>query len=185
MSGEILQAFITLFLIMDPFSSLPVFLGMAKDIKKDAAIATISAAIALFSFILLGNVALGVLDLTLGDVQIAGGIILLGIAVQYALGMEIRKREGVNLAVVLIGVPLISGPGTLTASMVLVNTFGLETTLIAGTFAIFLTFVILLGSQQIKKLLGEVGIEIISRIFSLLLAAMAVSFIRKGLGGSI
>ncbi|MEM3400351.1 MAG: MarC family protein [Candidatus Micrarchaeia archaeon] len=187
MLHEFAKALAMLFIIMDPFASLPVFVAITKGKTADERVgaantATMSAAIAVISFILFGPELLGVMGIAIESFQIAGGLLLLLIAIQFTLGAEFGKYDEVDTAIVIIGVPLISGPGALTTAIVLAGKYGKPITFIAATVALLLTYAILRKGSEIHRFLGMQGLEIFSRMMGVLLAALAVEFIRMGLG---
>lgn len=188
-SSLLLNAFVTLFVIIDPFSSTPVFYAMTRKKTKEerfeaAKTAVLVAATALFAFMVAGPVLFEYMGITIPNFKIAGGIILFIIGLEYVLKLSLpREKEEtkVNLEVIVIGVPLITGPGALTAAVVLVSTVGLYITMIAAGLVMAVTFVILLMAPRVMALLGETGSEVFSRIMGLLLASLAVNMILTGL----
>jgi multiple antibiotic resistance protein len=186
---QFIQAFVTLFVIMDPFASTPVFYEMTKRQSwakqvQSAKTAVFIAAGALLVFIVVGPLLFGFLGIKVEHFKIAGGIVLFLIALEYVLGITFptsKEKKKVNVGIVVIGVPLITGPGVLTASILLVNSVGFLTTTAAAFVSLALTFVILLLAPRIMRLMGETGSEIFSRIMGLLLASIAVDFVLSGL----
>lgn len=189
--SQLVNAFITLFVIMDPFTSTPVFYSMTRkktwaEKFEAAKTATLVAASALFAFMLAGPFLFGLIGINLDHFRIAGGIILFIIGLEYVLKITLprEKQEHVDLEVVVIGVPLITGPGALTVSVILVSTVGLLTTAIAALMVSISTFIILLLAPRIMGLLGETGSEVFSRIMGLLLASIAVNMVLTGLAAA-
>lgn len=184
---SIVTAFIALFIVMDPFSSTPTFLSLTRKFseahkRKAAEIAGLVAAGVLVGFLLLGPLALSFLEIRIESFQIAGGLLMLLISISFALGIEFGKMEKTPIEAVIIGVPMLSGPGVMLASILLSNTLGTINVAIAGLLACLSSYLILLGSSTIYKFIGKSGLEILSRVMGVLLAAFAVEFIRKGLG---
>jgi multiple antibiotic resistance protein len=188
---EILKSSITLFIIIDPFLSAVFFLGQFKNStvkEKNKAIwtAILVAAALLFVFLFAGLYVLGILNISFNGFQIAGGLILLIMGVTSVLGVEIGKhRETISSSAILIGTPLLSGPGALTTIVILSKSFGLFIPAIAGVLVLVASFFILKYAHLIEKMLGEEVIEICSKILGLLLAALAVDFIYSGVSGFI
>ena len=189
---EILKAFITLFVIMDPFASMPIFLGLTKGLPKrkvaeNAANAITVAAILLFLFLFFGLSILGFFRININSFTIAGGIILLIIGIQYVLGMQSKKGdvEEYDVASVPIGTPLITGPGVITITIILVSEYGYMVAAIAAIASLLLTWLFLFFSARIYKFIGEHWARVMSRVMGLLLAAIAVEFIKQGVMGII
>ncbi|VVC01245.1 MarC family integral membrane protein [uncultured archaeon] len=183
----IVTAFIALFIVMDPFSSTPSFLSITRNFspehkRKAAEVAGTVAAGVLIGFLLLGPLALSFLSIRIESFQIAGGLLMLLISISFALGIETGRMEKTPIEAVIIGVPMLSGPGVMLASILLSNTYGVLNVAIAGLLACLSSYLILLGSSQIYRVIGKSGLEILSRVMGVLLAAFAVEFIRKGLG---
>ena len=187
LTAQLLQAFVTLFVIMDPFATIPVFHAMTKSQTpakrfESAKVAVFTAAAVLVAFIFIGPALFGVLGIKMEHFKIAGGLVLFLIALQYVLGLSFpRDKKKVDVGIVIIGVPLITGPGVLTASILLVNSVGLFATLGIALACLVLSFGILLQAKRIMAVFGETGSEVFSRIMGLLLASLAIEFILSGL----
>ncbi|MBM3228960.1 MarC family protein [Candidatus Parvarchaeota archaeon] len=184
--AEFAKIFIALVLIMDPFTSLPVFIALTRKMNGKqrlgaATTAALVAGAALVAFVLAGQLVLGI---TIGDFRVASGVLLFLLAVQYALGIDFgeKNRKDLNLAVVIIAVPLITGPGAMTTAIIFASESGVPVVVAAIVAASAVCFGVLGLSGAISRLLGMRGIEIVSRITGVLWAALGVSFIRAGLG---
>ncbi len=187
----ILKAFIALFVIMDPIGNISILMlltkGMPiKEIKKNIYNSIILAGILLFIFLFFGVKIFEFFNISLNSLQIAGGIILLIISIFYVLGRPLKhiKSEGNDLSVP-IGTPLLTGPGVITTTMILVKSEGTFTTFIAVCLTLVATFLILINSINIYKILGSHWINVISRVMGIILASIAVEFILKGIVNSI
>ncbi|MBS3069575.1 MarC family protein [Candidatus Micrarchaeota archaeon] len=186
----IVTSLIALLIIMDPFSSIPAFLGLTKKMdgkqKADAALtAALVAGGVTVGFALAGMELLAVLGVRLHSFQVAGGLLLLLAAIQFAFGIKFGEKEGkskASLAIVLIGVPLIAGPGTMTTAVLLAGTHGIVVVVVAALIATAVAYIILRASSAIGRLLGARGLEISSRLMGILLAAIGVEYIRLGFG---
>ena len=191
MITEILKSFLTLLIIIDPFVSAVFFLGAFKnktEAEKDKAIwtAILVAAALLFLFLFTGLLLMDVLGISFNGFKIGGGIILLIMGVTTVLGIELGEHhERVSSAAILIGTPLLSGPGALTTIIILSKDYGLAIPAIAGALVLLLSFFILKFADRVEKLLGKEIIEIFSKVLGLLLAALAVDFIYSGVRGFI
>lgn len=185
--ASIVTAFIALFVVMDPFSSVPAFLSLsrghsAKQRREAANVAGLVATCVLVGFLLFGPLALTLMGIRLESFEIGGGILMLIIAISFALGIDYGDKRKSSAEAVIIGVPLLSGPGIMLTSVLLSQTMGVANVLIAGLACCLASYIILLSSEPIFKLAGKKGLEILSRVMGVLLAAFAVEFIRKGLG---
>jgi len=179
--------FVPLFIVIDALGNLPFVISLSegmlkKERRKMIHIATVTATIVGLVFLFLGQLILQVLDISVGSFAIAGGLILLILSIKYMTTgkmMEAIKEEMV--AVVPIGTPLTVGPATITTLLLLATQFPLYMVLISFTLNMLITWAILLSSNQIVRFVGKGGLKAVSRVFSLLLAAIAVNMIIHGL----
>lgn len=178
--------FIPLFIVIDAWGNLPFIISLSEGMSKPERrkmihLAIVTATIVGFAFLFFGQLILRVMDISFGSFAIAGGLILLVLSIRYMTTghmMEVIKEEMV--AIVPIGTPLTVGPATITTLLLLAAQFPLYTVSISFILNLFISWVIFLMSNQIVGLIGQGGIKAISRVFSLLLAAIAVSMIIKG-----
>ena len=192
MYQELLKAFITLFVIMEPFGSVPIFIAMTSKMSlkqkvKNVNNALIVAAALLFLFLLFGVQVFNFFRISISSFEIAGGIVLLLIGIIYVLGLKIKtEKERIgkdSVAAIPIGTPLLTGPGVITSTVILVDSYGMLITAIAAAITLALSWLVLRYSGFIYRMLGEHGSQILSRIMGLILAAIAVEFIRIGIVG--
>ena len=184
---DIIYCFATLFIILDPLLSVPVFAAMTKgqcstEIHKQAFIAVAVAGGLMYLFLVFNKVIFDLLGLNMPSFQVAGGILLFLLGIQYALGIEIGHcKERTKSAVgVVIGTPLLCGPGTITTVMLLSRDYGLLVPFIAITLSLLATWLVLYFSEFIQRMLGEVVTDIMGKVLGLLLAAIAVKIIASG-----
>ncbi|MFH1258109.1 MAG: MarC family protein [Candidatus Micrarchaeota archaeon] len=185
-----LKAFALIFAIMDPFGSLPVFLVVTKKFTEENRVkaanqALLAATAVVLVFLFFGNGILDLFRISYDDFRIAGGAVLLVLGAQLVFGYGRREQPGkdYHVAATIIGVPLITGPGVITSLIVLSASEGFLVTLCAALVSLFVNWVILLNSGKVFRLLGENVVNISSKVLGLLLIAVAVGFIRGGLGG--
>jgi len=179
--------FVPLFIVIDALGNLPFVIllseGMSRQERlKMIHVATVSATIVGLVFLFLGQFILQVLGISVGSFAIAGGLILLVLSIKYMTTgrmVEVIKEEVV--AVVPIGTPLTVGPATITTLLLLATQFPLYLVLISFALNMLITWVIFLSSNQIVRFMGEGGLKAVSRVFSLLLAAIGVNMIIHGL----
>ncbi|MGV8171270.1 MAG: MarC family protein [Candidatus Woesearchaeota archaeon] len=191
MFTEIMKSFITLFIIVDPFVSAVFFVAQFRNsTEKERSKAlwtaiSVSAAL-LFLFLFTGLFLLDTLNISLNGFMIGGGIILLIMGVTTVLGIEFGgHHERISSAAILLGTPMLSGPGALTTIIILSNDYGLLIPAIAAALVLLVSFIILKFADKVEKLLGKEIIEIFSKVLGLLLAALAVDFIYLGIRGFI
>lgn len=183
--------FIPIFVAMDVFAVLPIFISVTSDVEdKEKKIiirhSIITALAVSLTFVAVGEMVFKILGITVDDFKIAGGLVLLVIAVLDLIryGGERRKLDD-TIGVVPIGVPLIVGPAVLTTLIVLIDHHGVAptvTSLILNLIIVWFSFV---NAQKITKLIGKNGIVALSKVMAILLASIAVMMIRIGIGNLI
>lgn len=187
MIEKILLAFIPIFVAVDAIGILPLFVALTEGLKKKEKSkiifqSMITAMCLAVGFIFLGKAVFKLMGITLGDFMVAGGAILFYIAVADIRGPGKGSRyANQELGAVPLGTPLIVGPAVLTTSLIIIGEYGLAATLISVSINILLAGCILLLSGGIIKILGRSGSRALSKVTNLLLAAIAVMLIRKGI----
>lgn len=179
-----IRSFASLFVIMNPFASIPIFLGVTKDSRYKSKAATQAISVAagvLFSFLFFGRFILMAFGITLHSLKVGGGIILGILGIQLVLGRSIFEKERkYTPALTLIGTPMLTGPGVITMSMILVETYGHLITALASIVSLTLSWIILRTSEYIYKFAGENAVDIVSRVMGLLLTATATELVISG-----
>ncbi len=186
-------AYITIELsaIIDPIGALPMFLVFVGDLSADGrkkvveTMTSVAVGLLLF-FALLGQPLLQVLGINVNSFEFGGGIILIALALDMLFaGPEKRTISVQDVAVVPLATPLLVGPGTMTALIVLTNqaqTSILDVLIGSGAAALFI-YLVFYFSEYIFRLLGQNGIKAISRLFTIILAAIAAQMIHSALLG--
>jgi multiple antibiotic resistance protein len=179
--------FVPLFIVIDAIGNLPFVISLSEGLatrerRKMIHIAIITAAIVGLVFLFFGQFILRVLHISFGSFAIAGGLILLVLSIQYMLtGRLVQVVKEEMVAVVPIGTPLTVGPATITTLLLLATQFDLYMVLLSFSLNLLITWAIFLLGNQIVRFLGQGGLRAVSRVFSLLLAAIAISMIIRGL----
>jgi len=180
--------FVPLFIVIDALGNLPFIISLsggmsARKRRQMVHLATITATIVGLAFLFFGQFILKVLGISFGSFAIAGGIILLVLSIKYmTTGRMVDIISEDAVAVVPLGTPLIVGPATITTLLLLAAQFPLYMVLLSFALNLLIAWAIFLQSGRIVRFVGEGGLRAISRVFSLLLAAIAVSMIIRGLG---
>jgi multiple antibiotic resistance protein len=185
MLGDIFYAAVLLFFIFDPLASLPIFISLTKgsDARSrvhSANMAVLVAVILFLIFVFVGKQLLEAFGISIEGFQVAGGLVLLLMALEVIFGMEMMKRGEQNVAWVIIATPVLSGPGVITTSILLVNEYGYMVTIIAGSIALFITWLFFRNAPRILDFLGSTTVDIFGRIIGLLIAALGIEFILDG-----
>ena len=187
---------VTLFVIVDPPGLLPVFLGLTKSLDRaqrnraaNRASAVAFGVIAVFA--LFGRQILDYLQVSVPALSVSGGLLLLLIALDLLMGRgdDPTSHDGVNVAIVPLGTPLMAGPGAIVATMIAVqhhpDAIGYLTVAASLVAVMVLVWIFLRFAGLIRTVLRESGTVLASRIAGLLLSAIAVQMIGDGVFGFI
>lgn len=184
--------FVPLFVAVDAIGVLPLFLSLTEDIepqkiRRIILQSMITALIVALAFIVVGTAILRLLGVSVADFMVAGGTLLFLISIRDILSTEKRSSavDADSLGAVPIGVPLISGPAVLTTSLLLINEHSMFITSAAITVNILIVGGVFYFSPIINRILGKTGSKTISKITSLLLAAIGIMIIRRGVAAFI
>ena len=199
-------AFLAVFVIVNPLTTAFMFMAMrpkASDAERRAiALRSTKVATALLvAFALLGGTIFQLFGITLAAFRIAGGIILFGIAIgmiRHTAGDEREKAEEVktdratitnDISVIPLAIPFMSGPGAIATVMILTSeapTVYHTALVFLAVFACMVTcYYAMVHSQYIVKYLGDTGKDIMSKIFGLILAVLAVQFVINGMSDAV
>lgn len=197
MKDSLVTDAVTLFAVLDPISTVPLFLAAtlhesAASRRRIAGRATVIAAVILIIFIALGQIFLKSLGISLPSFQIAGGLVLLAVGMKMIFsearpeekGSEAPKSGG-DVAVFPIAMPFIAGPAAIMAVVMLTDNDRFSIPEQAATAAVMLAillllYIVLVAADRIQRVLGETGINVMSRVMGLVLAALAVETILAG-----
>jgi multiple antibiotic resistance protein len=182
-----LLAFIPLFVAIDVLGTLPLFLGLTEGItekrrKRLIIDATLTALVISLAFLGSGKLLFSFLGITENDFRIAGGLVLLVLAINDLLFSHdtARKNPETTIGVVPIGIPLIMGPAALTTILILVDSYGTIWTVASIIINLIIVWVVFRNADQVLKILGKAGSRAFAKVASLFLAAIAVMMIRVG-----
>lgn len=184
-------AFVTVLVIMDPIGNIPIFLALTKgrttaERRRAAALSSLVAGSVILAFAVGGDQVLHLLGISLEALQVAGGLLLLVIALELLQpggdgGTSSLTAGDTNIALVPLGTPLLAGPGAIAATML----YSREAEGLGGAFSVVLALaavllVIYLSMRYatlFSRILRDNGIELLSRVMGLLVAAIAVQLV--------
>lgn len=185
--SSFIATFIPLMVALDAPGTLPLYVGMTEGVRKSerkriVRQSILTAFLVTVGFILLGQAIFNALGILVEDFMIAGGGVLLIIAVVDVVRAGERKIERTpEFGVVPLGTPLIAGPGTLTTALVLVGTNGYAPVILSLIVNLLITWIIFAQSERIIKVIGISGSRAFAKVAMLILAAFAVKMIRSGI----
>lgn len=180
-----LMAFVPMFVAVDALGILPMFIALTEGMEKTdrnklLQQSVLTAMITALAFVLIGKTVFHLMGITLYDFMIAGGFLLFLIATSdLIIGAKLARRVD-TVGVVPLGVPLIAGPAVLTTALMLIDLHGILITALSIILNILIAGVVLRTVDFWTRLMGRAGSQALSKIASLLLAAIAVMMIRKG-----
>jgi multiple antibiotic resistance protein len=180
--------FVPLFVAVDALGLLPVFMGLTQGltharIRRIIFESVITAMIVALVFLFIGKGILTLLGITVADFMIAGGALLFVLSLSDLITAEKRRLQvdQEEVGAVPLGVPLMVGPGVLTTTILLINQYGLIPTVSATIVNIVIAGMVFWMSGSINRILGRAGTRTISKLSSLILAAIGVMMVRKGI----
>jgi multiple antibiotic resistance protein len=196
-----ITAFFAVFLVVDPFAAVPLFLTMTADNnavqrRATARKASVTVAAVLLSFALAGGLIFRLFGISIGAFRIAGGLLLFLMSVEMMRAQRHATRtseeeiaEGVvkqETGVVPLGLPMLAGPGAIATVTVLMNSARHST--IKGAIVIaciavtaLITYFVLRAATRLERVLKTTGLNVLNRIMGLILAAVAVQFVATGI----
>jgi multiple antibiotic resistance protein len=186
----LIYSFSALFVILDPLLSVPIFTSMtkgmtAREVNRQALIAVVVAGVLMYIFLFFNFLIFDSLGITLPSFQVAGGILLFILGLQMALGIEIGPSHSHSrtAAGVVIGTPLLCGPGAITTVLLLSRDYGTLVLALAIALSLIATWIILRFSGIIQRVLGDCITDIMARVLGMLVAAIAIKIIADGITG--
>jgi multiple antibiotic resistance protein len=196
-----LVTFTAVLFVVDPFAAVPIFLAITAGDSADkrrqmAARASLAAFVALTLFALAGGVIFQIFGISLGAFEIAGGIMLLLMAIDMmratpsrTRSTEEEQRESAvkeDVAIVPLAVPMLAGPGAIATAMVLMKRAAwhlVPTAIVLASIALTcgITWAVLRGAARAQQFLKKTTLHVLERVMGLLLAAVAIEFMIGGL----
>lgn len=182
-----LLSFIPIFVAVNIFGILPIFISLTEGISKAEKSKIIhqsvfTGTVIALVFMFIGKIVFLIMGITVSDFKIAGGILLLILSVNLLLPGEPRKKEiNTEIGVFPLGTPLITGPAVLTTTMMMIDVYGFAPTFVAIILNMLIVLFVLNNSEKIIKILGTSGTRAFSKVIDILLTAIAVMMIRKGI----
>jgi len=183
-------SFIPIFVAMDALGNIPLFIGLTEELtlkqRRRVIFESVTTALILaLVFMFLGKMILRIMGVTISDFKIAGGILLFIISTYLLLPGRTKdvflNKEYKDVGIFPLGTPLITGPAVLTTILILLDSFGVIPVMVSLILNISIVKLIFLNCDFILKVFGQTGVRAFSKIADILLAAIAVMLIRKGI----
>jgi multiple antibiotic resistance protein len=186
---ELALTFVPLFFAMDAVGNLPIFLALTQEVgatrrRQTVNLATLTALGVGLGFVAVGKVIFLLLGIEVADFLMAGGIILLILAIRYLITGKIVENQDLSasetVGVVPLGTPLVVGPAVLATLLLLIGKYRIPIVLSSFILNLAIQWVLFKQADRIVNFLGRTGANAVSKIVMLLLAAIAVKMIREG-----
>jgi multiple antibiotic resistance protein len=174
---EIITAFMVLFAVIDVIGNIPIIIDLRKKVGHiQSERAAIISGVIMIVFLFLGEGLLTFIGIDVNSFAVAGSFILFFIALEMILGITLYKEDEtlVTASIFPLAFPLIAGPGSLTTLLSLRAEFQIENIILAVILNVIFIYVVLKTSNKIEKLIGPSGIQIIRKIFGVILLAIAI-----------
>jgi multiple antibiotic resistance protein len=185
--SEFGKAALALFIIVDPFGNIPIFVGLTQNIqdakkKKVYNTATIVGVILLLVFAFAGTGILSLFGLSIYSFEVAGGILLLIISIRILISgsMHENVESPESIGAVPIAIPLLVGPGAITTTIFNIQQYDTIIAILSVLVVMAITWITLRYISKVYKFLGKTGSLVIARVMALLIAAIAVQYILTG-----
>lgn len=186
---ELGLTFVPLLVAMDAVGNLPIFLALTQETKaahrrRAVHLSTLTALGVGLGFVAIGKAIFLLLGIEVADFLMAGGIILLILAIRYLITGKAIEAEDVSasemIGVVPLGTPLVVGPAVLASLLLLIGQYRIPIVILSFILNLVIQWVLFRQADRIVNFLGRTGVNAISKIVMLLLAAIAVKMIREG-----
>jgi multiple antibiotic resistance protein len=181
-----------LVIVLDPFAIVPVLVSLslrldARESRRLVLRVVGGSTVLLLFFTITGTWVLRLFGVTINDLRIGGGLLLLLIALRMVVEgrMSASREEDYNAAIVPLISPLLVGPGAITAAVVFAAIHGVLLTSLAAAASMVVCLLIFLSTRFIQRLLGASGANLVTRVMGVLIATIAVSYIREGIVSSL
>jgi len=186
---QTVEVFLPLFVAMSPMTVLPIFLSMTDGMELETARAmsrraVVTGLVIALAIVLAGQAVFRFLGITVDDLRVAGGLVLLMIAVYDLIYTRERRKEselGTDAGVVPLGTPLIVGPATMTSCIVLADTHGRIFVLVALIANLAIVALLLHHAHRVNRIARPAVVRAFGKVMSLFLAAIAVAMLRHGI----
>ncbi|MEM2082005.1 MAG: MarC family protein [Candidatus Bathyarchaeia archaeon] len=191
-AANLIKAIIVLFIIVDPFGNVPIFMGLTEKMteaqkRKVFNTATLVGIILLLVFAFTGQEIFLIFGISIYSFEVAGGVLLLIIAIRILISGSMHEsvESPESIGAVPIAMPLLVGPGAITTTILNLQAYGTLVTIISVLVVLFITWIILRYLSVVYNFLGKTGAVVIARVMALLIAAMAIQYILGGISAYI
>ena len=182
---EILTAFMVLFAVIDIIGNIPIIIDLRKKVGHiQSEKASLIAGVIMIVFLFVGQSLLTLIGIDVNSFAVAGAFILFFIALEMILGITLYKDDNnapITATVFPLAFPLIAGPGSLTTLLSLRAEFDIQNIIVAVVLNVIFLYIVLKTSSKIERLIGASGIQIIRKVFGVILLAISVKLFAQNI----
>ncbi|MBU0671460.1 MAG: MarC family protein [Candidatus Margulisbacteria bacterium] len=183
---QVIKVATALFIITDSFGNLPFYIALTEGVppperRRITLTAILTGLIMMAFFVFAGSLVLDLFDLTLDDLRVAGGVLLLIISIEVLMRGKVAAEHREDIGVVPLGSPLLVGPGAITTVLVMTKLYQLPAVVLGVLICFTLIWLVFHFAEIVFKVIGRNGSLIVTKIAAILIAAIAVRFIRVGI----
>jgi multiple antibiotic resistance protein len=180
---EILSVTLILFSVIDILGSIPIIINLRKKVGHiQSEKATIAAGLLMVAFLLLGKSILNLFGIGVDDFAIAGALIIFALGAEMILGIEIFKPDpeasSTSTSIVPIAFPLIAGAGTLTTILTLKSEYTQANIAVGIVINLIVIYIVLKSTNWLERKLGQTGLDVLRRIFGIILLSIAIKIFK-------
>lgn len=184
---QIITAFMVLFAVIDIIGNIPIIIDLRKKVGHiQSEKASLIAGFIMILFLFVGQSLLSLIGIDVNSFAVAGAFVLFFIALEMVLGITLYKDDSnsnasLTAAVFPLAFPLIAGPGSLTTLLSLRAEFAIENIIVAVVLNVIFLYIVLKTSSKIERLLGAGGIQIVRKVFGVILLAISVKLFAQNI----
>lgn len=186
---EIFSVTLILFSVIDILGSVPIIINLRKKVGHiQSGKATLAAGVLMLLFLLIGKSILSLFGIGVEDFAIAGALIIFALGAEMILGIELFKPDPdastTSASIVPIAFPLIAGAGTLTTILTLKSEFSQWNIAVGIIINLGIVYAVLKSTNWLERKLGKTGLDVLRRIFGIILLSIAIKIFKTALSGS-
>lgn len=183
---QVAKVSVALFIITDVLGNLPFFIALTEgasreERRKTTFTAILTGLFLLAFFVTAGKLIFDLFALTMEDIKIAGGLLLFIIALDLLIRTRVSVEHREDVGVVPLGTPLLVGPGAITTVIMMTNLYNIYAILLGVAICFIAIWLVLRFADFFYRLLGKNGSLIVTKISAIIIAAIAIRFIRQGI----
>ncbi|BAV94515.1 MarC family protein [Ichthyobacterium seriolicida] len=182
---QVVTCMMVLFAVIDIIGNVPIIIDLRKKAGRiHSGRASLIAGVIMVVFLFLGESLLGLIGINTSSFAVAGSLVIFFMALEMILGIQIYREENSpdTVSIVPIAFPLIAGPGSMTSLLSLRSEYYVENIILGLIINIIFVYIVLKTSEKIERVLGSAGINVIRKVFGIILLAISVKLFTSNIG---